>query len=365
MLFLSLTSGYHIRIVCPWSPHGLQSIVGTTKQGGSIGVRRRDFIALVAGGAAIMRASATLAQQRARRVGVLSPLAEDDPEDRRRMAAFLEELQRFGWRNGENLRIEQRRHLGSPVEAQRQAVELIAFEPDVLLAGGSSSAGALLNATRSVPIVFVFTPDPVGAGFVDSLSRPGGNATGFSQFEYSLGGKWLELLREIAPRIRRVGVLRDLTIAAGTGQFAAIQSAAPPVGIELVPIGLRDAAEIERGVAGLARAANGGLIATAGPSTAVHRELIIALAARHRLPAVYYDRFFVTEGGLVSYGPDLVEQHRQAAGYVDRILRGEKPADLPVQAPTKYELAINLKTAKAIGIEIPATLLARADAIIE
>jgi putative tryptophan/tyrosine transport system substrate-binding protein len=325
---------------------------------------RRDFITLL-GSAAAAWPLAARAQQRVRRLGVLSNLPEDDPEDRKRMAALLDELQRLSWRNGDNLQVEQRRHLGSPADARRQADELVAFKPDVLLAGGSASTAALLNATRTVPVVFVYAPDPVGAGFVESLSHPGGNATGFSQFEYALGAKWLELLKDIAPSIKRVGVLRDLTIAAGAGQFGAIQSAAPSAGVELSPIGVRDAGEMERGMTALARTANAGLIVTAGPSIAVHRELIISLAANHRLPAVYYERYLAAAGGLISYGPDVVDQHRQAASYIDRILRGESPADLPVQAPTKYELVINLKTAKALGLDVPPTLLARADEAIE
>jgi putative ABC transport system substrate-binding protein len=255
--------------------------------------------------------------------------------------------------------------LGKANNARRYAVELVALAPDVILATGSSSTGPLLEATRTVPIVFVFVPDPVGAGFVDSLARPGGNATGFSQFEYAVGGKWLGLLKEIAPGVTRVGVLRDVAIAAGAAQFGVIQAAAASLQVELSPIGVRDADEIERGITTFARGANGGLIVTASPSTQLHRELIITLAARHRLPAVYFAPSFVRDGGLISYGPDLVDQFRQAAGYVDRILKGEKPADLPVQEPTKYELAINLKTAKALAIELPATVLARADEVIE
>jgi putative ABC transport system substrate-binding protein len=241
----------------------------------------------------------------------------------------------------------------------------VALAPDVILATGSSSTGPLLEATRTVPIVFVIVPDPVGAGFVDSLAHPGGNATGFSQFEYAVGGKWLELLKEIAPRVTHVGVLRDVAIAAGAAQFGVIQAAAAPRQVELSPIGVRDADEIERGITMFARSSNGGLIVTGSPSTQLHRELIIRLAARHHLPAVYFAPSFVRDGGLISYGPDTVDQFRQAAGYIDRILKGEKPADLPVQAPTKYELAINIKTAKALGIELPSTLLARADEVVE
>jgi putative ABC transport system substrate-binding protein len=303
--------------------------------------------------------------ERVRRIGVLTNPPENDPEDRQRMAAFQQALEKLGWREGDNLRIDYRRSLGKADNARRFAVELVALAPDVILATGSSSTGPLLEATRTVPVVFVFVPDPVGAGFVGSLARPGGNATGFSQFEYAVGGKWLGLLKEIAPRVTRVGVLRDVAIAAGAAQFGVIQAAAASLQIESSPIGLRDADEIERGIATFARGSNGGLIVTASPSTQLYRELIITLAARYQLPAVYFAPTFVREGGLISYGPDLIEQFRQAAGYVDRILKGEKPADLPVQAPTKYELAINLKTAKALGLEPPAAVLARASEVIE
>jgi putative ABC transport system substrate-binding protein len=328
-------------------------------------MRRRDFISLL-GGAAVwpLTARAQLGE-RVRRIGVLTNPPENDPEDRQRMAAFLQGLQKLGWHEGDNLRIEYRRSLGRADNARRYAAELAALAPDVILATGSSSTGPLLEATRTVPIVFVFVPDPVGAGFVESLARPGGNATGFSQFEYAVGGKWLELLKEIAPRVTRVGVLREVAIAAGAAQFGVIQAAAAPLGIELSPIGVRDAGEIERGITTFARGSNGGLIVTAGPSPQLHRELIISLAARHQRPAVYFERIYVVSGGLISYGPNLVDQFRQAAGYVDRILKGEKPADLPVQAPVKYELVVNLKSAKALGLTVPDTVLARADEVIE
>ena len=254
---------------------------------------------------------------------------------------------------------------GNADDIRKYAAELVALAPDVILATGSSTVGPLLQATRTVPIVFAIVADPVGAGFVDSLARPGGNATGFMQFEYSLSAKWLELLKQIAPGVTRAAVLRDPAITAGIGQFAVIQSVAPSVGVEVSPVNVRDAGEIERAVTAFARSPNGGLIVTASALAAVHRDLIITLAARHKLPAVYSDRFFVTGGGLISYGPDFVDQYRRAAGYVDRILKGEKPADLPVQAPTKYELVINLKTAKALGLDVPPTLLARADEVIE
>jgi putative tryptophan/tyrosine transport system substrate-binding protein len=332
-------------------------------------MRRRDFLTLSTSAVAISVLSplAVNAQpgERVRHIGVLTNLPENDPEDRRRMAAFLQELQKLGWREDGNLRIEYRRSLGKADSARKYAVELVALAPDVILANGSSSTGPLLEATRTVPIVFVIVPDPVGAGFVDSLARPGGNATGFSQFEYAVGGKWLGLLKEIAPRVTRVGVLRDVAIAAGAAQFGVIQAAAASLRTELSPIGVRDADEIERGITTFASGSNGGLIVTGSPSTQLHRELIITLAARYQLPAVYNAPTFVRDGGLISYGPDLVEQFRQAAGYVDRVLKGEKPADIPVQAPTKYELAINLKTAKTLGLELPTTVLARADEVIE
>ena len=288
--------------------------------------------------------------------------AADDPEGQARLAVFLQGLQELGWTDGRNVRIDHRWAAADADRSRTYAAELVALAPDVILASGSQTVAALQQTTRTVPIVFVNVIDPVGGGFVASLARPGGNTTGFTSFEYSLSGKWLELFKEIAPNLTRVAILRDPTIAAGIGQFAAIQAMAPPsFGVELSPIGVRDAAEIERDVAAFARQSNGGLIVTASSATAVHRELIITLAARHRLPAVYPFRYFVTIGGLISYGPDPTDQFRRAAGYVDRILKGEKPADLPVQSPTKYELAINLKTAKALGLTVPPPLLARAD----
>ena len=300
-----------------------------------------------------------------RRIGVLTANAADDPDAQARHAAFLQGLQQLGWAEGSNLRVDSRWAAGSVADTRRYARELAALTPDVILAQGSSAVGPLLEATRTVSIVFVIVPDPVGAGFVDSLSRPGGNATGFMQFEYSLSAKWLELLKEIMPYVTRAAVLRDATITAGIGQFAVIQSVAPSLGVEVIPVNVRDAGEIERAVTAFARSANGGLIVTAGPLTALHRELIMTLAARYKLPTVYPNRDYPAGGGLISYGPDLVDQFRRAASYVDRILKGEKPADLPVQAPTKYELVINLKTAKALGLEIPPSLLARADEVIE
>jgi putative ABC transport system substrate-binding protein len=271
----------------------------------------------------------------------------------------------LGWTDGRNIRIDYRLGAGDADSMRKYAAELVALAPDVILASGTGAMAPLLQATRTVPIVFAQVTDPVGAGFVDSLAQPGGNATGFVLFEYAISGKWLELLKEIAPRVRRAGVIRDPAQTAGTGQFAVIQSVAPSVGMEVSTINVRDAAEIERAIAAFARTADGGLIVTASALSVVHRDLIVNLAAQHKLPAVYYRRLYATDGGLISYGPDVAEQNRRAAGYVDRILKGEKPADLPVQAPTKYELVINLKTAKALGLAIPPAVLARADEVIE
>jgi putative tryptophan/tyrosine transport system substrate-binding protein len=274
-------------------------------------------------------------------------------------------MEQSGWTVGRNLRIEYRWAAGSADDTRKYAAELVALAPDVILANGSVVVAPLLQTTRAVPIVFVYVPDPVGAGFVDSLARPGGNATGFIQSEYGMSAKWLELLKEIAPGMTRAAVIRDPAITAGIGQFGAIQAVAPSVGVEVTPVNVRDAGDIERAVTAFARSSNGGLIVTGSALAQVHGDLIITLAARHKLPAVYFERFFITRGGLISYGPNFVDQFRRAASYVDRILKGEKPADLPVQAPTKYELAINVKTAKALGIEVPTTLLARADEVIE
>ena len=299
-----------------------------------------------------------------RRVGVLAPTAPDDAEAQTRFAALRQGLQRFGWIEGRNLQIDARWGAGDAGAIGSAATELAALAPDVIVASGSAAA-AILQATRTVPIVFVSVPDPVGSGFVESLAQPGGNATGFIMFEYGLSAKWLELLKEIAPSVTRAAVLRDPAIVAGIGQFAVIQSAAPSVGVDVSAINMRDGAEIERAVTAFARRPNGGLILTASALAAIHRDLVVSLAARYKLPAVYITRYFVAGGGLVSYGPDFVDQYRRAAEYVDRILKGEKPADLPVQAPTKYELVINLKTAKALGLEVPTSLLARADEVIE
>jgi len=329
-------------------------------------MRRRDFFMLLGGAAAAWPLVARAQQpERMRRIGVLMNTAANDLEGQGRLAAFQQRLQQLGWSDGRNIRIDTRWSGGAAEAIRKYATELVALAPDIILATGSATVGPVQQVTRTVPIVFTSVPDPVGAGFVDSLSRPGGNATGFIAFEYGMSAKWLELLKEIAPRVARVAVIRDPAIAAGTGQFGAVQSVAPSFGVEVSAVNVRDAGEIDRGIATLARTAYGGLIVTTSALALVHRDLIITLSARHKLPAVYSGRHFVAGGGLISYGPDRVEQYPRAADYVDRILRGEKPADLPVQAPTKYEMAINLKTAKALGLIVPPTLLARADEVIE
>jgi putative ABC transport system substrate-binding protein len=329
-------------------------------------MRRRVFLTLL-GGAAAALPLAVRAQQpdRMRRIGVLMNSAADDPESQVRLAAFVQELQRLGWITDRNVQIEARWRAADVSTLARHATELAALAPDAILAGVGGTVAPLLQATRTVPIVFAQSIDPVGTGFVASLARPGGNVTGFTQFEYSLAGKWPELLKEVAPRVGRAAILREPSTSAGIGQWAVVQAAAQSLGMELSPIAVREAGEIERGVSEFARGSNGGLIVVVGASASNHRQLIIAQAARHRLPAVYPSRHFVVGGGLISYGPDVVGQYRRAAGYVDRILKGEKPAELPVQAPTKYELVINLKTAKALGLDVPPTLLARADEVIE
>jgi putative ABC transport system substrate-binding protein len=328
-------------------------------------MRRREFVGLLGGAAVWPLVAGAQQTDRMRRIGVLMPVAPDDLEGQARVAAFLQGMAQLGWAEGRNLRIDTRWGAGDAGRLHTYLAELVALAPDVILATGSATLGPLLEATRTVPIVFPIVVDPVGAGFVDSLARPGGNATGFLMFEYGVGGKWLELLKETAPGTTRVAVLRDPALAAGIGQFAAIQSVAPSLGVELSPINVRDASEIERTVTAFARQPEGGLILTASPLATVHRDLIVRLAARHKLPAVYWQRSYVTGGGLISYGPDFFDQFRRAAGYVDRILRGEKPADMPVQAPGKYELVINLKTAKALGLDMPSSVLARADEVIE
>jgi putative tryptophan/tyrosine transport system substrate-binding protein len=328
-------------------------------------MRRRAFITLLGGAAAWPLAARAQQGERVRRVGVLMSVAEDGPDGQPRLTAFLKGLQELGWTEGRNIRIDIRWGAGSPERIRKYAAELVALTPDVILTAGGTTLGPLRQVSRTVPTVFTGVGDPVGAGFVDSLARPGGNATGFIAFEWNISGKWLELLKEIAPGVTRAVVLRDSELGSGASQFAVIQAVAPSLRIEVNPVDVGGAAEIERAVAAFTRAPNGGLIATGGGRIRSHRDLIVKLAARHKLPAVYYDRVYVDSGGLISYGPDFVDQYRRAAGYVDRILKGEKPADLPVQAPTKYELIINLKAAKALGIEMPASVLARADEVIE
>ena len=324
-------------------------------------MRRRVFITLLGSAATWPLGARAQQAERVRRIGVIA--GANDQLTQARHAAFFQGLQ--GWTDGRNVHIDARWSAGNVAEIRRYALELVALAPDVIFTSGSSSMGALLEATRTVPIVFAIVPDPVGSGYVKSLSRPGGNATGFMMFEYSLCGKWPALLKEIAPHTTRAAVLRDPNVAAGIGQFAVIQSVAGSVGVEAIPVSQADAAELERELADFAQSANGGLIITASALSAINRDLIITLAARHKLPAVYQERNYADAGGLISYGPNFLDQYRRAAGYVDRILKGEKPADLPVQAPTKYELVINLKTAKALGLSVPPTLLARADEVIE
>jgi len=328
-------------------------------------MRRRDFITLVGGTAAWPLAARAQQAERMRRIGVLMNWAADDPQGQSRLVAFQQALQHLGWSDGRNVRFDIRWGEDDADRSRTYAQELVALAPDIFLANATVGVTALQHVTRTLPIVFASVIDPVGAGFVDSLSRPSGNITGFMTFEYGFSGKWLELLKQIAPQVTRAAVIRDPAISIGTAQFSAIQAVAPSLGVEVTPIGAHDIGAIERAVEAFARSANGGLIVTAGAFSTATRDLIITFAARHKLPAVYWDRYMVTAGGLVSYGPDYVDLFGRAAGYVDRILKGEKPADLPVQAPTKYELVVNLKTAKALGLDVPATLLARADEVIE
>jgi putative tryptophan/tyrosine transport system substrate-binding protein len=329
-------------------------------------MRRRDFIKGIAGTTIALPVAARAQQrERMRRVGALMPYSANDPQVQNRNAAFLQGLQQLGWSVGQNLQIDYRWSEGKEDDTRKYAAELVALAPDVIFTAGSAGIGPLQRVTHTVPIVFAIVADPVGAGFVDSLARPGGNATGFILFDYGIGAKWLEVLKEIAPNTTRAAVLRDPNITAGIGQWGAIQSVSPSFAIEVSPINLIDPIEIDRAITAFAHSPNGGLIVTGSALTVVRRDLIITLAARYRLPAVYYDRYFVAAGGLISYGSNNVEQFRLAAAYVDRILKGEKPADLPVQAPTKYELIINLKTAKALGLTIPEKLLATADEVIE
>ena len=327
-------------------------------------MKRREFISLVGGAMTWSVVAHAQQSERMRRIGVLLPSETDDPEYVARMKAFTDRLVELGWIEGRNIQIERRWGSANAEQTRKFAAELVSFAPDVILAPGSSATGPLLQATSTIPIVFATVPDPVTAGYVESLSRPGANATGFASFEYSIGGKWLELLKEIAPSVTRVAVIRDSSTPAGVGQVSAIQTAAPSLRVELVPINFRSPTDLESAVAAFARPSSALLVGQGGGAV-VHRKLIIALAAKHRLPALYPGRHFVTLGGLMSYGPDRVDQYRQAAGYVDRILKGEKPADLPVQTPKKYELVINLKTAKALGLSVPPALLARADEVIE
>jgi len=329
-------------------------------------MRRREFITLVGIAAAWPLVARAQQREQMRSVGVLTPFAPHDSEGQNRVTAFVQTLQQLGWSVGQNIRLHYRWGDGTSATMQKYAAEIVGLAPDVILADSSASVAPLLQATQTIPIVFAIVADPVGAGYVESLARPGGNATGFTPFEYAIAGKLLELLKEIAPRVARAAILRDPAIAAGPGQFGAIQAVAPSLGVELRPVNVRDAEEqIERSLTTFAQGSNGGLIVTGSPAAAARRDLIVALAARHRLPAVYNARLFSEVGGLVSYGADFLDQFRRAAGYVDRILKGEKPADMPVQGPTKYQLVINIKTAKALGLAVPPSLLARADEVIE
>jgi putative ABC transport system substrate-binding protein len=332
----------------------------------AIGIARRQFISALGGAAATWPLAAPAQQpEPMRRIGALLNRSPDDAEGQTFVTAFQQAMQQLGWSDGRNVRIDVRWGANDVERCRKYAAELVALAPDVILAGGTVSVAALQNVTRAVPIVFVLIADPVGAGIVESLAKPGGNATGFMNFEYSLSGKWLELLKEIVPGMRRAAVLRDSSTPAGIGEFSAVQGAAQSLGVEVRPVSIHDAGEIERAVAAVARTANAGLVVTASASASVQHELIVTLASRYKLPAVYSDRSNVTGGGLVSYGPDRIEQFRRASSYVDRILKGGRPADLPVQAPTKYELVINLKTAKALNLAIPASVLGRADEVIE
>jgi putative ABC transport system substrate-binding protein len=328
-------------------------------------MKRRTFITGLGSAAAWPVVARAQQPERVRRIGVLLPATADNPDFQPWIGAFLQGLAVLGWTIGRNVRIDTRWATANAAEVRRHASELVSLAAEVILAHGATAVGALLQATRTVPIVFPAVTDPVGANFVESAARPGGNVTGFMIFEYSLAGKWLELLKQIAPDVTRVAVLRDANVGSGTGQFAAIQAMAPSLRVEVIPVNLRDADEIERAVTAFARASIGGLIVTPVSGSRLHRDLIVTLAARHRLPAVYPERSYVAAGGLISYGPDYIDQYRKAAGYVDRILKGEKPADLPVQAPTKYETVLNLKTAKALGLTVPQSILLRADEVIE
>jgi len=352
-----------LRLLSPFPSVGLNGYDGLLQASRGKAVRRRDFIKVTAG-SAVLWPLAARAQQRMPRIGVIMNQSPGDGETQTRSKAFLQELQQLGWSDGRNVQVEFRWDANTAEGARKAAAELVALAPDVILASGVTGVTAL-QTTRHIPIVFAIVPDPVGAGFVESLARPGGNVTGFMQFEYSLSGKWVEFLKEIAPSVTRAAVLRDANISAGIGQFAVIQAVAPSIGVDVSPINVQDRAEIERRLASFAQLSGGGIILTASPWATIHRELVATLAARYKLPSVSSLRSFVTSGGLVSYGANLETLYQRAAGYVDRILKGEKPADLPVQAPTKYELVINLKTAQALGLRIPPSVLARADEVIE
>jgi|SRR5262245_13828298 len=329
-------------------------------------MKRREFITLLGGAAATWPHVAHAQKpERMRRIGMLVSAASDEPEFQAWVSAFQQGLQESGWIDGHNVRLEIRNGVGDADRTRRYADELVALAPDIMLVTGAVGVAPVLKATRTIPVVFTNVVDPVGAGFVESLARPGGNATGFVSIEYALSAKWLELLKEIAPRVSRVAVIRDPDISAGIGQFGAIQAAAPSLGLDLVVVNPREAGELERAIAGFARLPNGGLISTSSALVVIRRELIIELAAKHKLPAVYHRRLFPATGGLISYGPDTIDPLRRAASYVDRILKGEKPSDLPVQAPTKYELVVNIKTSKALGLTVPPSLIARADEVIE
>ena len=331
-------------------------------------MKRREFIAGLGGAAMWPLVANAQRSERMRRVGMLTGIADDDAQNEARNVAFLQELQKLGWTEGRNVRIEMRAGAGNPATIRKYAAELVALEPDVIVGSGATPVSLLLEATHTVPIVFAAVVDPMGAGFIEKLSRPGGNATGFMEFDYSLSGKWLELLKQVAPSVMQVAVLRDTSSSAssaGVGQFAVIQAVAPSLGVEVSTINAGDVRQMDRALAAFERESNVGIIVTAGAATVVHRDVIISLAARYKLPAIYFERTYIADGGLISYGPNVVAQFRQAASYVDRILKGEKPADLPVQAPTKYELVINLKTAKALGLSMPQSLLSRADEVTE
>ena len=328
-------------------------------------IGRRELLAALGGAAAAWPLAARAQQAQVRRIGILMPFAEDHPVGQARLVAFVQGLQQLGWTDGRNVRIDYRWSAGDADRLRKLAMELIALGPDVVMAFTSAAVTPLRQVTSTVPIVFAVVADPVGAGYVESLARPGGNVTGFAAQEYAVSGKWIELLKEIVPHLTRVAALRDSAIAAGPGQFGALQAVAPSFGVELRPLDLHDPGGIEHGITAFAKGSNSGLIVTGSPLATLHRNLIITLAAQHKLPAVYYERAFVTAGGLISYGSDYLDQCRRAAGYVDRILKGEKPGDLPVQAPVKYETVINLKTAKALGLTLPDNLLARADEVIE